>query len=398
MAVRTDEALRFHPLTVLREGDDVVVGRADIDSYGVFPDDGAALLDELRAGRTVADAEAWYRTTYGEAPAMDEFVLTLRDLGFLQNGDRDGQANDPAPVRFQRLGRALFSPAAWIAFALVVGLAASVAIVDPRFLPRQQNVFFTPYLAVIEVTVILGQLPLVLLHELFHVLAGRRLGLRSRVRLGHRLHFLVFETAMDGLVAVPRRQRYLPMLAGTLADILTMSLLTLVAFATRGPGGALSLTGAVCLALAFTTLPRILWQLYFFLRTDLYYLIVTVLGCVDLHTTARQLIGNRVNRVLGRADRMVDEAEWHPRDRRAARWYAPLMVAGYAVAVGTTALVIVPLAWRFFGDALGRVLVSSGRSGAEVLDVAALLILNAAQPVAAVAVARRDRKRKETVR
>ena len=35
--------LAFHQLSFAPEGDDVVVGRRDIDSYGVFPPDGAAL-------------------------------------------------------------------------------------------------------------------------------------------------------------------------------------------------------------------------------------------------------------------------------------------------------------------------------------------------------------------
>jgi hypothetical protein len=42
--------LRLHPLTYLDEGDDVTLGRADIDSYGLFPPDGAALLQQLEAG------------------------------------------------------------------------------------------------------------------------------------------------------------------------------------------------------------------------------------------------------------------------------------------------------------------------------------------------------------
>jgi hypothetical protein len=300
MPLLADEMLNFHPLTVLREHDRVVIGRTDVDSYGVFPEEGAALLDELRAGRSVCDAADWYQRTYGEPLAIDDFVSTLRDLRFVA----DGPASPPvevAPVPLQRLGRALFSPAAWVAFVLLVGGALAACLADPSVAPRPGNVFFTRYLAVVEVTLLVGQVPLVLVHELFHLLAGRRLGLRSSLHLGRRLHYVVFETSLDGLVSVPRRQRYLPMLAGVLADVLVISGLTVVAFATRGPDGAPSLLGGVCLALAFTTVPRILWQLYFFLRTDLYYLIVTVLGCVDLHTTARQVVANRVNGLLGRS-------------------------------------------------------------------------------------------------
>ena len=40
----------MHPLIFLEESGDVVVGRPDIDSYGVFPADGAALVRQLAAG------------------------------------------------------------------------------------------------------------------------------------------------------------------------------------------------------------------------------------------------------------------------------------------------------------------------------------------------------------
>ena len=35
------------------------------------------------------------------------------------------------------------------------------------------------------------------------------------------------------------------------------------------------------------------------------YLVTTVLGCVDLQTSARQYLANAVNRRLGRMDRLV---------------------------------------------------------------------------------------------
>ena len=135
------------------------------------------------------------------------------------------------------------------------------------------------------------------------------------------------------------------MLAGIGADIVAMACLTVVAALTQGDGG--SLVSGVCLALAFSTLPRIVWQFYLFLQTDIYFLAATVLGCIDLHGTSRQWLANRVNRVLGRHDRLVDESTWHPHDRRAARWYGPLMVAGYTAAVVMAVFVAVPLAWHF---------------------------------------------------
>src|SRR5215831_15030884 len=106
-----DQPLRLHPLTYLEEGDEVTVGRADIDSYGLFPPDGAALLRRLEGGESPNGAARWYFEEYGERVDMDEFLELLAEFEMLV-GDGE-QVAAPAPVRWQRLGRALFSPPAW---------------------------------------------------------------------------------------------------------------------------------------------------------------------------------------------------------------------------------------------------------------------------------------------
>lgn len=381
--------LHFHRLSYLPEGDDVVIGRTDIDSYGVFPRDGAALLKELESGRVPSDAVTWYQRQYGELVDMRGFLATLSELGFLREQDA-AQRSGSEPVRWQRLGRALFSPPAWVCYAALLVAAAAACVADPRLLPSRQHVFFSHYLLVVELTLFFGQFPLTLLHESFHALAGRRLGLRSRITIGRRLYFVVAETAIDGLVVVPRRQRYLPMLAGMLADVLAVSTLTVVAYLTRHPDGTVSPLGAVCLALVFTAWLRIAWQFYFFLRTDIYYLVTTVLGCVDLHGASSGLLRNRVNRLLGRRDRLVDEERWHPRDRRVARWYSPLHASGYAVMVAVLLAVMVPIGWRFLDTAV-RTIFSGTATPARFWDSAVLLALNVGQLVLAAVLAVRER-------
>jgi hypothetical protein len=249
-------------------------------------------------------------------------------------------------------------------------------------------VFFTTSFVVVELTIVLGQLPLSAIHELAHLLAGRRLGLASRIRLSNRFYFVVFETTLDGLVGVPRRQRFLPMLAGMAADIVAMAGLTIAAALARDSH---PLVGGICLALAFSTLPRIIWQFYLFLQTDIYYLVATLLGCIDLQGTSRQWLANRAHRVLGRHDRLVDESVWHPRDRRAARWYGPLMIVGYAAAAAMALLVALPLAWRLFGGA-ARALISDDSAPAHLWDAVVLFALSCAHVTLAGYLAWRDRR------
>jgi hypothetical protein len=411
--------LLFYPLTFHADGDEVVVARFGDDSYNVFPSDGAALLARLQQGATLEDAAAWYEESFGDAVDVDEFVVTLHELGYVRSlgGEEAGAAAGLAgtaaaamdadamdadamnadageAVRWRRLGRAIFSwPAALVWLGLVVAAIVAGAL-DHNVVPTHRDVFFSRSLVLIELTIIAGQLPLTIIHELAHLLAGRRLGVASRIRVAHRFTVVVFETVLDGLVMVPRRQRYLPLLAGMLADVVVMGVLVDVAWLI-GPGVA----AQVCLALAFTTLPRILWQFFVFLRTDVYYLLATALRCDDLDGAGRDVLRTWYRRHRGRLDGRlgsvpvaVPQDRWAARDWRAGRYFAPLLVAGYAAMLGTLVGLVGPLTLRF----VERTIDALRGGGAWRWDAAAVLGLNLAQPVAARALAwkaRRDARR-----
>ncbi len=392
-----DRSLTFHPLVYLEDGDEVTIGRPDTDSYAVFPLDGAAAVRRLEAGETPAQVQRWYEDEYGESTDMEHLVGALAELGFLRpvDGAADGSADASArPVRWQRLGAALFSPVAFAVYFGLIGWAVVAAVRDPVLAPSYRNLFFTEYLTVIELALIVGAVPQLILHEAFHALAGRRLGLRSRLRFGRRLYFLVLETSLDGLVAVPRGKRYLPILAGMLADVLALSVLVLVADLTRDPTGALSPAGRVCLAVGYATSLRLAWQFFLYLRTDVYVLFSTVLKCVDLHETAKRTMRNRVNRLLGRTERLLDESEWHPTDRRVARWYSWLMTGGYLVSITLFVVAIGPAAYQLFSGAIGRFFVTGSVPARELLDSVVFLVANLGPLAVAGWLAVRERRRR----
>jgi hypothetical protein len=363
--------LAFHPLVFQPDGDEVTVGRMDEGTFIVLETDTAALLRRLVDGDTPQVAAAWYRATYGEDVDVAGFTADLDDLGFLRDPGATAPDAPPAPVRWSRLGRAVFSPPAAVLYALLLTADAVAMFRDPSLVPGYHQIFFTPYMSVVITTMYLGQVPLVLLHETAHALAGRRLGVPTRLTVGRRLYYVVFLTAMDGLVAVPRRKRYLPMLAGMLTDLGVLAALTLVAAALR-PHALVA--AAVLLGLAYTTMLRVLWQCWFFLRTDVYYLVVTVLGCVDLHGTARQVIANRWH-ALRRRPLPYDPDVWHPRDRRAARWYSVLVVAGYAFSLGTLVVGLLPAAVRMVGTVLARLGGHGPQGAAGLADSIVFLVL-----------------------
>ncbi|MFD9697623.1 hypothetical protein [Lentzea sp. NPDC059081] len=331
-----EPSIAFHPLSFVPQRDGVMVGRADTNTFVALPDDGAELLRRMVDGESPEQAAGWYRSTFGETVDLDDFVGTLTELGFVR-APGEPAAERPS-VRYRRLGRAMFSPAAWIAYACLVAATGVAMVRQPELRPNPDHVFFLPSLIAVQVILVLSQIPGLLAHEWFHVMAGRRHNLPTRLRVGRRLFFAVFETELNGLLSLPRSQRHVAFLAGMLGDVLIAAALTLAAAVE--PGHWLA---QLALAVAYLTLIRLAWQLLIFLRTDLYYVLTTALGCTNLTGAAKAWLRDRVRRLRGVPPVPADADEWSDRDRRYAPWFALLTVVGTAALLGVLAIAAVPV-------------------------------------------------------
>jgi len=382
------QQLAIHPLSFVEQGEDVVVGRVDTGSYAVLPSDGARLLQKLTDGMTVAEAAEWYETTFDEAVDMDEFVDALTELGFVRDG-ADVQTPLAAP-RFQWLGNALFSPMAWVVYLLLAVAWLVVTCVHQDLRPHPSQIFFTGSLVAMQATLTLSQIPLLFLHEGFHVLAGQRLGLHSKLNVSNRYGYIVFETQTNGLLSVPRRKRYLPFLAGMTLDVVMVCLLGLVAELTRDGDGGLSIVGKACLGIAFTVILRLAWQFQLYLQTDLYYVFSTALSCHDLHVASKAITMNRIWRRLGKLNKLVDENQWTERDRKVGSWYGILLGFGLLSAAVLAVFASIPIAVSYL-ETIYRHLVS-GRFDAHFWDALLSVSVNAGEFLIVLFLSRRKRR------
>ena len=367
--------VRLQPLTFVDDRDGVMVGRPDTGSYSVFPREGADLLRSLAAGATLeSGVQRWHEQT-GETLDVADFLGILEDLGFVV-GENDVPAELPS-VRWQRLARVVFSPPAFLLYAAVVAAGLTMMILDPGLRPSYRNVFFTSHISVIPVVLAVSQFPLLLFHEGFHALAARRLGLPSTLRIGRRFYYLVAETRLDSLYSVQRSQRYLPFLAGTLVDAVGIGAFTLLAAAGRH-GGASSWLSGLALALAFSGVLRISWECLFYLETDFYFVINTATGCSDLHGASTQRVRAWLAAAFRRPVKQSGE-QWSDRDLSMSRWYAPLMVVGYGLSLGTLLVVGVPTALRFWTTVVHRFDGSQPLPLGDLVDTLVFVLLALAE-------------------
>jgi putative peptide zinc metalloprotease protein len=85
-------------------------------------------------------------------------------------------------------------------------------------------------------------------------------------------------------------------------------------------------------ALTLVQLAALVAQGYIFARTDLYAVLITATGCVNLWRVNQLRLLRLVRRLTLPQQRELDEA--HPPDLAVARWYAVVSVSGVALAVG----------------------------------------------------------------
>jgi hypothetical protein len=192
--------------------------------------------------------------------------------------------------------------------------------------------------------------------------------------IGRRFYYLVAETRLDSLYSVPRAQRYLPFFAGALADAVGVAAFTLLCGGLRH-WGAPSWVSGLALALAFSGVLRILWECLFYLETDFYFVVNTATGCADLHGAAKHRLRTWLRAALRRKAMPADD-EWSDHDLAAARWFAPVMVAGYGLSLGTLVLVGVPTAVLFWTTVWHRLNGSQPQTVWGVVDTVFFILMS----------------------
>lgn len=352
-----DTVISVQPFTRQADGEEVIIGRVETGVFLAVPSDAVELLDDLAQGRTIGEVSDRYQQKYGETPDLEDFLHLLESKGIVKSVAQDGggeaaaAASPQGPrVRYHFsnfphwLARLIFSRPVLAVYFAVILLAVTAAIRNPLLLPSLHDLYFPDQRAITWTILILASYVTIFIHELGHLVAARALGINSRMGISHRLWYLVAETDLTGLWSVPKRQRYLPLLAGALIDMVSACLLMLLLSA-REQGWLVLPTLALRLARAmmFTYMMRILWQFFLFMRTDFYYVVATTFNCRNLLKDTEGFLRNQLARVLPFV-RPVDQSAIPESERRVIQFYSVLWVAGRILALTLLFTVTLPLA------------------------------------------------------
>jgi hypothetical protein len=143
--------------------------------------------------------------------------------------------------------------------------------------------------------------------------------------------------------------------------------------------GALSLPEPISelvRAMVFVEMLALLWQCFFFVRTDFYYVIATVSGCKNLLGDTEVWLRNRLARWLPGLN-PVDQSALPEHELRTIRAYAAVWLVGRTAALALFFLVTIPVVLGYV-ESVGATLVRGVQGHPyPFIDalVAALLVL-----------------------
>jgi hypothetical protein len=99
-------------------------------------------------------------------------------------------------------------------------------------------------------------------------------------------------------------------------------------------------------ALLFIYLMRLLWQCYFFVRTDFYYAFSNLLGCRSLMQDTEDFLRNLRVRLF-RIGRTVDQSHIAPGEQRMLRIYSGIWLLGRTLAFLLLVFIQLPLLFHY---------------------------------------------------
>lgn len=292
-------------LTQQTENGVVIIGRGD--EFVELPVEGVDFLGWLNQGLSLAEARDRFEARHNPFPDDDvlELIDVFLDSDFVAAVDGQPVHQHPmarratAPWFKPQWASALFSSPVLVAWMGFVIPAAVLWVKTPELWPRRSDYFWIDYNFLIVLVGILLWLAGMITHELAHWVAARARGIEATITWTQRLGFFpMSQTIMHNIWAVPRANRLLPIAAGMVWDIFSISVVLYLLY--------FNLTGVIALPILVVSLLKfylltstmaLIAQFWLFSKMDGYFLLSALFGQRNLQADSYNWLKSNVAKI-----------------------------------------------------------------------------------------------------
>lgn len=253
-------------------------------------------IEAIQSGASIGEIEADLKQKYpDEEIDMKQFVADLVELGLVTEIDgrvieieRDEveEVEERKQFRlFHVVGKFLFQTPFVFVYVAACLVSVILLITNPEYGPKPISMLVVNSMTINVLIWAVTSLSLLALHEFHHFLAARALNVPSKYDIGHRFYFLVLETQMTDVWKLEPGKRLIIYLAGLMNDVMLLALS--ISLRIMFPEMNYFVYSVLELS-TFYLVIMIVFQMCVFMKTDLYYVVETISGHLNLHERAMQ--------------------------------------------------------------------------------------------------------------
>ena len=354
MRIYTEQsAFSLVDLVKRREGSSWIVGNENSEIYVSISEKGYEILRLFERGRNVSEIRKISREHFGNVN-IDAFIRNLLRHEFVRAIDgipiQNPNAKRISPM-FSWIKPAhvswLFSEAAYAIYAVLIFFAIAIMIFFHGYFPRQSDYFFVSEISIVVIASFFVGWLLVFVHEFAHHAACLSYNVPASFGITNRLYYLVAVTDVTNVYSLDRKKRYRVYFAGIGVDLVIAALCIIALFLSdmhmiMMPQFAYSFLKFI----ALLEMLGIAWQFYFYLRTDIYYVIENFFRINNLHKKTQLFIRAIIRSFEKKKLHHFQPIHASKSEKKVIMIYAACFVIGIAASFAMLAFYGIPIAVR----------------------------------------------------
>lgn len=358
-----ESQITLYPLSIQKDRKNYIVEEPVSGDFFEMPEICIDAIERINDGQLLGEIESKLQKKYPkEKVDIIEFGGQLMELGLIQevNGEKVKQVKEiQSSGGFTwippRVGRFFFNRVTNKIYLILLMVNISLIVWNPELFPHYQDIFLFHSMMLNIITYMFISLFFIIIHEFGHILAIRSYDLPTKLDIGNRLIFVVFETDLTSAWKLAPKQRNILYFAGmAFEQTIVFIVLTIQLLFPSANGIFIGILGIIALDIVIKTL----YQCCFYMKTDVYYFIENITGCYNLLERGKQFLSKWIPFLK------IDSNETEPFEGecKVVRIYSAFYIGGILLTLSLFVVYFVPQAYFAYSQVFSNLLRSTSSS------------------------------------